>query len=375
MFTPTRYLQWARRFYGKVRFDLATSGIPSVPLSELGVPAAVCFDDSSGSLRLRDAIAAYNGVRPDEAVATLGTSHALWAAYASLVGRDEEVLIEEPAYEPLVRIAEGVGARVGRFTRDAGDKFALDPERVARAMTPSTRVITITNLHNPSGARASDEEVRAVAHLAQARGAYLLVDEVYAPFDALVDDGGVFQGSACKLAPNIIAVSSLTKCYGLGPERVGWLLGPSDVVARAEDAMTTCCGMLPLSHAHVACRAFARIGFLADRARAMLNGKRERVAAWVLSHESLGLAWSAPTEGLFALVTVAGAGDLTSTIELAARDRDVLVAAGAFFGVPNGFRVAWSAHTDVLEEGLGRLGEVLETKRRACTLASLGHAD
>jgi aspartate/methionine/tyrosine aminotransferase len=362
MFAPTRYLQWARRFYGKVRFDLASSGMPTVALSELGVPTGESFDDSSGSLRLREAIAAYNGVRPSEAIATLGTSHALWAAYASILRPGDDVLVEDPAYEPLIRVAEGVGARVRRFGRDSRDRFALDPERVASALTPHTRVIAITNLHNPSGARASDEALRAVANLAAAQAAYVLVDEVYAPFDALVDDSGVFQGSACKLATNIVAVSSLTKCYGLGPERIGWLLGPSDFVARAEDAITTCCGTLPLSHAHVACRAFARIGFLAERARATLIGKHGRVAAWVASHESLGLAWSAPAEGLFALVTVPDAGDLTATIEAAARDRDVLVAAGAFFGVPNGFRVAWSAHTAVLEEGLARLGEVLETQ-------------
>lgn len=359
MFAPTRYHDWARRYYGKVRFDLATSGMPAVPLTDLGVPTAHRFDDPSGWQRLREAIAAYNGVQPDESIATLGTSHGLWLGYASLTVPGDDVLVEDPAYEPLVRIAEGCGARVVRFAREARDGFALDPDRIARALTPRTRVVAVTNLHNPSGVRTPDDVLGAVARMLEPRGVHLLVDEVYAPFDALVDARGVFTGSARNVASNVIAVSSLTKCYGLAAERIGWLLGPREVVARAEDAMRACCGMLPLSHAHVALEAFARIGFLADRARATLSGKRARVQAWVESHASRGLVWSAPTAGLFALVTLADTGDLTPTIEAAARDHEVLVAAGAFFGVPNGFRVAWSAPGDVLEEGLGRLEAAL----------------
>ena len=356
MFEPTRYLQWARRFYGKVRFDLATSGIPVVAASELGVVDAAGLDDPSGWEGLRQAIARYNDVPEEQTIAALGTTHALWLAYASLTSPGDDVLVETPVYEPLVRIAEGVGARVVPFDRGAGEHFALDPERIARAMTPRTRVVAVTNLHNPSGRRTHDDRMVAAANVAAAHGAHLLVDEVYAPFDSLVDARGVFEGSAHKLAPNVVAVSSLTKCYGLGAHRIGWVLAPADVIARAEDAITASCGALPLSHAHTALRGFDRIVALAARARVHLAGKRERVARWV---KTAGLTWSAPEDGLFGFVTVPGAGDLTARLEQAAHDRQVLVAAGAFFGVPDGFRLSWSASEDLLEEGLARLAEVL----------------
>src|SRR5262249_35007246 len=152
-----------------------------------------------------------------------------------------------------------------------------------------TRAVAVTNLHNPSGVRASDEVLRAAAAAAGTRGAFLVVDEVYAPFDALVDASGVFRGSARRLAPNVVAVSSLTKCYGLSPHRIGWLLGPADVVARAEDALTATCGHLPLPYAHIGCAAFARIAELAARARSHLVGKRERAQAWAAAQ---GLTWS-----------------------------------------------------------------------------------
>jgi aspartate/methionine/tyrosine aminotransferase len=358
MFAPTRYLHWARRFYGQVRFDLATSGIPTVPLAELHAGGAVAPEDPAEAWSaLCRQIAAHSAVAEDEVLPALGTSHALWLACAALVAPGDEVVVEEPAYEPLLRIAEGVGARVVPAPRDPRAGFALDPERIARAMSPRTRAVVVTNLHNPSGARASTEALREVARLAEARGATLVVDEVYAAFDDFLDESGVFRGSARHLAPNVVAVSSLTKCYGLGPDRVGWLLGPKDVVVRANDALLATAGLLPRSYVNGGIAAFSRLPALARRSRALLAGKRERIGRWVASH---GLTWTAPTEGLFGLVTMPGRGDLTPIIEAAVRERHVLVAPGAFFGVPEGFRIAGSIPSELLEEGLGRLAEALE---------------
>lgn len=360
MFGPTRYLAWARRFYGQVRYDLASSGIPSVPSAELGAPPPSALDDPHGWERLRAAIAHHNAVPEAECIAALGTTHALWLAYASLTSPGDDVLVESPTYEPLVRIAEGVGARVVPFPRDPAAGCPLDPDAVARAMTPRTRAVVVANLHNPTGARASDDALRAVAALAARQGAFLVVDEVYAPFDAMVNAAGVFDRSARRLAPNVVVASSLTKCWGLGNHRIGWVLGPPEVVARAEDAITASCGMLPLGHAHLAVHAFGRVPELSERTRRIVAGKRERVARWVGAQ---GFEWHPPAEGIFGFVRVPGAGDLTPTIERAAREREVLVGAGAFFGMPDGFRVAWSAPVEALDEGLARLAEALREAR------------
>jgi len=356
MFAPTRYLSWARRFYGQVRLDLATSGVPTVPLADLGVPPASALDDPGGWARLRAGIARYNDVPEAEAIAALGTTHALWLAYTALTSPGDEVLVEAPTYEPVVRIAEGLGLAVSTFERAGADRFAVDPDRVARALTPRTRVVAVTNLHNPTGVRIPDDTLRALARTVESRGATLLVDEVYAPFDGLTDGAGVFRGSARKLGPNVVTVASLTKCYGLGNQRIGWVLAPREVIAHADDAITASAGMLPLCHAHVALRAFDRIGDLAARVRTSLAGKRERVSTWAAAQ---GLAWSAPTEGLFGFARVPGAGDLTGVIERTAREREVLVAPGSFFGIPDGFRLSWSRAAMDVEEGLAILAEVL----------------
>jgi len=356
MFGRTRYLEWAAMHHGKVRFDFASSGIPTVPPADLPAPDACTWADPAGWTRLRDAIATYNDVPREEAVAALGTTHALWLAYASLTSPGDDVLVEEPAYEPLVGIAEGVGARIIRFAREPADGFALDPERIATAITPRTKLVVVTDLHNPSGVRAGTDALRVLARLAGTRGAYLLVNEVYSPFDDLVDGSGVFRRSSRAIAPNVVSVGSLTKCYGLGPQRIGWLLGPREVVTSAEHAVTATCGALPLAHAHLALHAFGQLVPLAARAKGFLGDKRGLVAGWA---QAQGFSWSAPGSGLFGFVWLPGRGDVTPLLEAAERDRDVLVAPGTFFGVPNGFRIGWSAPVNLLDEGLARLADAL----------------
>jgi hypothetical protein len=225
---------------------------------------------------------------------------------------------------------------------------------VKAALTPKTRMVVLSTLHNPSGDRAGDDELREVARLAESRGAYLLVDEVYAPFDTL---GDVFRASARRLDGNVIAVGSLTKCFGVGLERIGWMLAPRDITERAEDSVIGSVGLLPLSWAHLSAHTFSRLPFLAARAKRLLGTKREKVARFVESRPEL--TWSEPEAGLFGFVESSRAGDLTTVIEEGARREGVLVGAGSFFGVPNGFRISWSIDESKLDEALTRLGRVL----------------
>jgi aspartate/methionine/tyrosine aminotransferase len=233
-------------------------------------------------------------------------------------------------------------------------------DAVARTMTPKTRVVAVTNLCNPIGVRATDDSLRALAKVAASRGAWLLVDEVYAPFDALVAADGTWRATARHLAPNVVTVSSLTKCYGVGDHRVGWVYGPADVIARAEDAITSNMGHTPLVWASFASHAFDRVADLAERAKKNLEGKRARVAAWVASRKDL--RWSAPTEGLFGFATDVSGRDLTDVIERGIAEHDVIVGPGKFFGVPSGFRLAWSIDREKLDEGLSRLSRVLDAR-------------
>src|SRR5689334_2461027 len=126
------YLMWARRHYGTVPFDLATSGMPTASRELVGVPTSI--EDPRAWEHLRAAIAAYNDVPLNETLAALGTSHALWLAYASLLSPGDDVLIEEPSYEPVWLMPQALGANVVRFPRLASNGYRLDPAHVANAM-------------------------------------------------------------------------------------------------------------------------------------------------------------------------------------------------------------------------------------------------
>jgi hypothetical protein len=91
----------------------------------------------------------------------------------------DEVAIEHPAYGLLVDAAQYIGADIKRFARREENAYAVDPAEIRRVVTPKTRVIVLTNLHNPSSVLIPDSVVREVADIARSVGARLLVDEVY----------------------------------------------------------------------------------------------------------------------------------------------------------------------------------------------------
>jgi aspartate/methionine/tyrosine aminotransferase len=351
LFAPTTYLSWARRFYGKVPFDLATSGIPLAKIE-----AASGLDRIEAYRDVRRAIAHYNDVPEPEVLPVLGTSHAIFVAYAAACERGDELLVESPGYEPLVRAAEGLGLAVRTFERRSAQGFSVDADRVLAAIGPKTRGIVLSTLHNPTGVRVPDAVIADLAARAEPRGVRLFVDEVYAPLDRLTE-GGVFRSSARKLSRNVVAFGSLTKAYGLGMLRLGWMLASAEIVERGEDVMLATVGHLPLSHAAIGAAALGSIDSYSARARALFEGKRAVVESWVATLRDA--QWSAPTEGLFGMVTLPGRGDLTPRIEALAASKGVLVAAGAFFGAPESFRLSWATCPPAaLEEALHSLAEI-----------------
>src|SRR5262249_4669091 len=150
-------------------YDLASSGTALVSAADLD-PPKIALDDVGAYDRLREAIAAHNDIPAAEVMPAMGTAHAIFLAYAAILSPGDELLIEAPGYEPLTRVAEGLGAVVRTFPRLESEGFRVAPERVAAAITPRTRAIVVTSLHNPSGIRVDDVTLRELAAIAEARG-------------------------------------------------------------------------------------------------------------------------------------------------------------------------------------------------------------
>ena len=144
-------------------------------------------------------------------------------------GPGDEVLIEQPTYELLVSAARYLGADVRRFPRRFADGWAIDPDAVERAMTPRTRLVVVTNLHNPTGVRTPDAVLAELAARAERRGARLLVDEVY--LEACFDPAA---RSACHLGRQ--RPRHRQPDQGVRPVRGALRLGAGATRARPEDA-------------------------------------------------------------------------------------------------------------------------------------------
>ncbi|MFO0678242.1 MAG: pyridoxal phosphate-dependent aminotransferase [Polyangiaceae bacterium] len=355
MLAPIRHLLWAREHLPSATFDLGSSGIPAPPRDTWFDPSRPVTGDVP--ILARRAIADHVGVDARQVHVTFGATHGYALALAVLTRPGDDVLVEDPTYELMVRTAEACHVQVRRFVRSSDRGFAIDPAAVARALTPKTRAVVVTSLHNPSGNVTPPDVLRECARIAERSGAYLVVNELYAPMEDLSDGGTSWHGSARHLGDNVIAVSSLTKCWGLWAERIGWVAAPSDVIAGVENVIDATIALAPHAHSLAVVQAFGNLGRLSERTRGIVRGKRDRVARWVASQPHL--RWTAPTCGLFAFVEHTRAGDLGTVLGTVLAEDRVAVVPGTFFGIPNGFRLAWGAPDDVVDEGLRRLAKAL----------------
>src|ERR1700731_4516397 len=147
MKTQSIYMHWAKT-RPKVKYDLALSGILNLPFAELGATIGdldLNGEDSYGYGPLIEALAAHCQIAP-ESVVTIsgGTSMANHLAMAALLDHGDEVLIEEPTYEPILAVAEYFGARVKRFPRSFENGFQVDVDALAKQITSRTRLIVLT---------------------------------------------------------------------------------------------------------------------------------------------------------------------------------------------------------------------------------------
>src|SRR4051812_23688743 len=174
-------MEWAKT-RPAAEFDLAGSNILAPTLDDLpGARDALALEgaNDNGYRPLIEAIAGRYHVPADRVTTSGGTSGANFLVFAALLDPGDEVLVERPGYDPLLGAARMFGATTTRFERQFEDGYALDPDRVRRAMTPRTRIVVVTTPHNPTGVAADAAALDEVGRIAEAHGAVVLVDEVY----------------------------------------------------------------------------------------------------------------------------------------------------------------------------------------------------
>ncbi len=345
----SEYMHWAKT-QSRARYNLATSGVGPFPIRELPFDFGtleINGENKYGYAPLVNAIARKSGVDPGCVVEAEGTSMANHLAMAALIEPGDEVLIEHPAYGPLLDAARYLGADIKRFARCEDSGFRVDPAEVRRAVTPRTKLIVITNLHNPSGVWTPEAALREVGDL----GPYVLVDEVY--LDA------VFEGaprSSFHLGPRFVITSSLTKVYGLSGLRCGWILAQPDLAHRMRLLNDVFAATAVHPAEQLAVAAFAHLDYIRARARRVLEADRTRLYDFLARQTAVSAV--ATDWGTTAFLRLCDAPP-DAFLERLRSEFETSAVPGRFFEMPDHFRVGMGVDSEMFAEGLRRMETAL----------------
>lgn len=346
------YMEWVKTLPA-VPFNLAISGVKNYPLASLPVDIhalTLSGPGAYGYAPLRCAIAAKCGVAEDSVVTAQGTSMANYLAMAALLEPGDEVLVEFPGYPLLWEAAANLGAHVVFFERVAENDFAIDLHRVEKLMTPRTRLIVTTNLHNPSCALTTVDTLRQLGELARSAGSRVLVDEVY--LDLLFEAA---PPTSFKLGPSFVVTNSLTKVYGLSGLRCGWILAEPELARRMYRLNDLFGVNNPYITDQLSCLAFGHLSQISEWSRALLE--RNRALASEFLRDSPGLQCNRVSAGsvLFPKLNV----DVEEFCAYLRERYDTIVTPGRFFGAPEHIRIGLGGETSVVAEGLNRIRQAL----------------
>ncbi len=349
------YMHWSKT-QSRARFNLATSGVAWFPLRELPIDLdklEINGDNSYGYAPLQEAIAVHHGVDPGCVVESAGTSMANHLAMAAIIEPGDEVLIEHPAYGPILDVAQYLQAKVKRFPRTEENSWMIDPEAIRRCVTPKTRLIVITNLHNPTSVRAADSVLREIGDMARSIGALVLVDEVY--LDAVYDGDGTPRTSF-HLGPEFVVTSSLTKVYGVSGLRCGWILARPDLAwkMRRLDDLYAATAVYPGELLSVL--AFKHLDLLRERGRRIVEADRKLLQEFLAQQPALSAVrtdWGTTSFLRFRN------GNTDSFLERLQAEFETSVAPGRFFEMPDYFRIGMGVNTEMFAEGLNRISRAL----------------
>jgi aspartate/methionine/tyrosine aminotransferase len=353
--TRSPYMEWSK-LHSNAKFNLATSGMVSLPLSELGVTIEqleINGPNNYGYTPLLGAIAQRYRVPQECVVAAMGTSLANYLALAAATDAGNEILVEQPSYDPLLSAASYLGLTIKRFRRPAEQDFTVDLADLVRNLSSRTRVIALCNLHNPSGALLPDSVLQEIALLARKYGAYVMVDEVYREM--------LFETSAqtaFHLDPErFIITNSLTKAYGLSGLRCGWILAPPELATR----MWHINDVHGSTYAHptelLSVIAFEKLPQISQKMKTLLDANRELLRRFLAGRDDLDVFWPEYGTIVFPRLKHGNVDDLCSLLR---SDFDTTVVPGSFFESPDRFRLGVGMSTESIRESLAQLGRGLD---------------
>lgn len=282
--------------YEQVRYNLAESSMADRTLGEIGGDLrnlVLCYGDHRGRPDLREIIASDGAgtLHADDILITVGAAGALFAVATALLGAGDRLVVEHPNYASNLETPRAIGCEIVTLPLTLEEGFQLDLDRLASAITPGTRLVSLTTPHNPTGAVIPPGDLHRIVELVEAADAWLLLDETYRELSAAP------LPPAATLSERVISVSSVSKTYGAPGIRVGWL------ICRDRTMMETLLAakeQIALAHSVVdeaiALHLLEQRDALLPTIRQHAAANQAAVAAWIAQEPRL--EWVAPGGGV-----------------------------------------------------------------------------
>jgi aspartate/methionine/tyrosine aminotransferase len=203
------------------------------------------YVENPGNERLRQGIAnLYTTLEPGNIRVTSGASESLFLLILTTVQPGDNIVVEDPTYGNIAGVAQAQGAEVRRLPLQLEQDWKPDLERLAQLVDDRTRLIYMTHSHHPTGSVRTVEEMQAIARIAQRVGAIFVSDEVF----RLIALDGTPAPSVIDVIEQAVVIGDMTKPWGLGGLRVGWIASrDAEILKRVSAARdySTMCGSAP----------------------------------------------------------------------------------------------------------------------------------
>jgi aspartate/methionine/tyrosine aminotransferase len=331
------------------------------------------YSPAGGLPELKEAIAAKTRrdsgyeVGANQIIVTNGGKHAIYDAFTALLDPGDEVLLPAPywtTYPEPVRLAGGV---VVELPTTAADGFKVTVEQLESAFTPRTKILVFVSPSNPTGVVYTPAEVEAIGQWAAAKGIWVLTDEIY---EHLTYGEHTFSSIATlvpELGDRVVIVNGVAKTYAMTGWRVGWMIGPPDLVKAATNFQSHATSNVANVSQRAALAAVAGPLDAVEQMREAFD-RRGRTMHKLLSAipgvtvlEPQGAFYAFPSfEGV--LGRDIGGRRVDTTLDLAAVILDqakVAIVPGEAFAAPGYARLSFALGDDDLAEGIERIAALL----------------
>ncbi|GLV52160.1 aminotransferase [Thermobispora bispora] len=362
------------------------AGEPDFPTPDYIVEAAVeaCrnprfhkYTPAGGLPELKEAIAAKTKrdsgfeVEPSQVLVTNGGKQAVYEAFATLLDPGDEVLVPAPywtTYPEAIKLAGGVQVDV---VTDESTGYLASVDQLEERLTERTKALLFVSPSNPTGAVYSPDQVAEIGRWAAEKGLWVVTDEIY---EHLVYGDAKFSSIATlvpELRDRVVVLNGVAKTYAMTGWRVGWLIGPKDVVKAATNlqshATSNVCNVAQaaaLAAVSGDLSAVERMREAFDRRRRTMVRMLNEIPG-VVCPEPKGAFYAYPSVKALLGKEIRGRRPQTTTelAELILEEAEVALVPGEAFGTPGYFRLSYALGDEDLVEGVSRVAKLLAEAR------------